>query len=60
MSIFQTNLNANYDKLAYDFNFKDLDGFKKSCLLVKDLGYAGKACIHPNQIEIANNIFNEK
>jgi len=26
MSIFQTNLNANYDKLAYDFNFSDLDG----------------------------------
>jgi len=26
MSIFQTNLNANYDKLAYDFNFNDLDG----------------------------------
>ncbi len=26
MTIFQTNLNANYDKLAYDFNFKDLDG----------------------------------
>ena len=37
-----------------------LEGFKKSCMLVKDLGYAGKACIHPNQIEIANNIFNEK
>ena len=26
MTIFQTNLNANYDKLAYDFNFNDLDG----------------------------------
>ena len=26
MTIFQTNLNANYDKLAYDFNFLDLDG----------------------------------
>jgi len=26
MSIFHTNLNANYDKLAYDFNFKDLEG----------------------------------
>ena len=26
MSIFQTNINADYDKLAYDFNFKDLDG----------------------------------
>ena len=26
MTIFQTNINASYDKLAYDFNFKDLDG----------------------------------
>jgi len=26
MSFFATNLSANYDKLAYDFNFKDLDG----------------------------------
>ena len=26
MSLFQTSLNANYDKLAYDFKFKDLDG----------------------------------
>ena len=54
---------AKYSKNPIDtsyLNFKDLDGFKKSCLLVKDLGYAGKACIHPNQIEIANNTFNEK
>ena len=41
-------------------NFKDTDGFKKSCLSVKDLGFGGKACIHPNQIEISNNIFNGK
>ena len=26
----------------------------------KDLGFGGKACIHPNQIEISNEIFNEK
>jgi citrate lyase subunit beta/citryl-CoA lyase len=41
-------------------NFKDIDGFKKSCEIVKDLGFGGKACIHPNQIEISNEIFNEK
>ena len=41
-------------------NFKDIDGFKKSCQIVKDLGFGGKACIHPNQIEISNEIFNEK
>ena len=26
MSFFSTNVDANYDKLAYDFNFNDLDG----------------------------------
>ena len=26
ISLFGNNSNANYDKLAYDFNFKDLDG----------------------------------
>ena len=26
MSLFSTNLSVNYDKLAYDFNFNDLDG----------------------------------
>ena len=29
-------------------------------LTLKDLGFGGKACIHPNQIEISNEIFNEK
>ena len=28
MSIFQTNLAGNYDQLAYDFSFNDLDGSK--------------------------------
>ena len=26
MSIFATNVSGNYDKLAYDFDFSDLDG----------------------------------
>ena len=26
MSFFSTNVSGNYDKLAYDFNFKDLNG----------------------------------
>ena len=26
MSLFSTNVSGNYDKLAYDFNFNDLDG----------------------------------
>ena len=38
-------------------NFKDTIGFKKSCNTAKSLGFAGKACIHPGQIEISNKIF---
>ena len=38
-------------------NYNDLIGFEKSSKLAKDLGFGGKACIHPNQIEIANKIF---
>ena len=38
-------------------NFKDLNGFEASCKKVKKLGFGGKACIHPNQIEISNKSF---
>ena len=37
-------------------NFKDLNGFEVSCNLVKKLGFGGKACIHPDQVKISNNI----
>ena len=38
-------------------NYKDTTGFKRSSDLAKKLGFGGKACIHPDQIEIANKIF---
>ena len=38
-------------------NFKNLNGFEVSCNLVKKLGFGGKACIHPDQINISNKIF---
>ena len=38
-------------------NFKDLNGFEKSCNFVKKLGFGGKACIHPDQVKISNKIF---
>ena len=38
-------------------NFKDLNGFETSCNIVKKLGFGGKACIHPNQIDISNKLF---
>jgi citrate lyase subunit beta/citryl-CoA lyase len=37
--------------------YKDLEGFKKWCLLQKDLGMQGVGCITPAQCEIANKIF---
>ena len=38
-------------------NFKNLNGFETSCNIVKKLGFGGKACIHPNQIDISNKLF---
>ena len=38
-------------------NFKDLNGFEKSCNFAKKLGFGGKACIHPDQVQISNKIF---
>jgi len=38
-------------------DFKDLDGFRRSCLRARALGYRGKWCIHPSQIALVNQIF---
>ena len=38
-------------------NYKDTAGFERSSDLAKKLGFGGKACIHPDQIKIANKIF---
>ena len=38
-------------------NYKDLNGFEASCNKAKKLGFGGKACIHPNQIDISNKLF---
>ncbi len=38
-------------------DFRDLDGFRASCLLARSLGFDGKMCIHPAQIPVANEIF---
>lgn len=45
---------------AYDGAFaavKDTDGYRAECLMAKAHGFAGKSCIHPSQIEIANTTF---
>lgn len=36
---------------------RDEEGLRKSCLLARSLGFDGKWCIHPAQIEIVNEVF---
>ncbi len=38
-------------------DYRDKEGLRKSCLLARALGYDGKWCIHPSQIEAVNEIF---
>ncbi len=38
-------------------DFRDHDGFRRSCLTARALGYDGKWCIHPDQVPIANEVF---
>lgn len=45
---------------AYDGAFADIqntDGYRQEAALAYRLGYAGKTCIHPSQIAIANAVF---
>jgi citrate lyase subunit beta / citryl-CoA lyase len=39
------------------FDIKDLAGLERHTRQAKDLGYDGKALIHPSQVEIINRIF---
>ena len=38
-------------------DFRDRDGFRRSCLVARAVGYDGKWCIHPDQVPIANEVF---
>ncbi len=38
-------------------DFRDLDGFRISCMTARALGYDGKWCIHPAQVPVANEVF---
>jgi citrate lyase subunit beta/citryl-CoA lyase len=38
-------------------NFRDPDGYRRDAIWSATLGAVGKWCIHPSQIEIANEIF---
>jgi citrate lyase subunit beta/citryl-CoA lyase len=39
--------------------YKDTEGFKKWCILQKNLGFNGVGCITPAQCEIANTVFTD-
>lgn len=38
-------------------NFRDPDGHRASCLMARAMGYDGKWCIHPAQIDLTNELF---
>ena len=38
-------------------NFQDADGHRQSCMIARSMGYDGKWCIHPAQIELTNQLF---
>ena len=45
---------------AYDgayVNFQDRDGFRQDSMAARHLGFAGRSCIHPSQIEAMNAVF---
>jgi citrate lyase beta subunit len=48
-------LRAPFDTVFPDV--RDADGFEAECLLARSLGFRGKLCIHPGQLEPANRIF---
>ncbi len=38
-------------------DYRNEEGLRKSCLLARSLGFEGKWCIHPAQIEVVNEVF---
>ncbi len=38
-------------------DYRDEEGLRQSCLLARSLGFDGKWCIHPAQIETINEVF---
>jgi citrate lyase beta subunit len=38
-------------------NYRDEEGLRKSCRLARSLGFDGKWCIHPDQVETVNEVF---
>ena len=63
MSIFTTKVTANYEKLAYDFSFKDLDGtnlnlseYKEKVIVIVNVA---SQCGFTNQYEDMQKVWNK-
>ncbi len=57
------NVAKVYDIEAIDTSwtdFNDLEGFEKEAKQAKQLGFSGKSCIHPSQIDVVHDIFTPK
>lgn len=37
-------------------NFRDLEAFRRSCERVRRLGFVGRACIHPSQVDVVHEV----
>jgi citrate lyase subunit beta/citryl-CoA lyase len=37
--------------------YKDAAGFERACRIARAMGFDGKQCIHPGQLETANTLF---
>lgn len=51
---------ASANVLSYDAaypRYKDADGFLAEARMARRLGFAGKTCIHPLQVPLANDVF---
>lgn len=38
-------------------DYRDEEGLREACLLARSLGFDGKWCIHPAQVEVVNEVF---
>ena len=38
-------------------DYRDEEGLRKSCLVARSMGFDGKWCIHPGQVETVNQVF---
>ncbi|MFC9956053.1 aldolase/citrate lyase family protein [Streptomyces nigra] len=39
------------------FDLDDLDGLRNEAERARDLGFAGKCCVHPRQLPVVTNVF---